>query len=229
MRYLILSDIHADIRALERVLWHAEAQTWDEMVVLGDLVGYGPEPEDTVQRIIGLRPKVALRGNHEAMVLAAARGEEVRGRRDIRWMAARQAQALSAASLAFLGALPLQHLETAWGAAHGALTNPWDYLISVPVARANEPEMKRPWYFVGHTHLPGAFWRKGTAQAPARDAGWQRMSFRAPENRLQLPRGSRAFLNPGSVSLPRDGLRTGSYGIFDEDSGIFQVFRLGGS
>ena len=65
MRYLILSDIHANIDALDAVLAAAPAGSWDRVLVLGDLVGYGAEPNQVIDRIVGLDPLVVIRGNHD--------------------------------------------------------------------------------------------------------------------------------------------------------------------
>ena len=65
MRYLILSDIHANIDALESVLAAAPVDTWDRVIVLGDLVGYGAEPNAVIERVRALDPLVVIRGNHD--------------------------------------------------------------------------------------------------------------------------------------------------------------------
>ena len=65
MRYLILSDIHANIDALDSVLAAAPADTWDRVLVLGDLVGYGAEPNAVIDRILALAPLMVIRGNHD--------------------------------------------------------------------------------------------------------------------------------------------------------------------
>ena len=65
MRYLILSDIHANIDALDSVLDAAPADTWDRALVLGDLVGYGAEPNAVIERVLALDPLMVIRGNHD--------------------------------------------------------------------------------------------------------------------------------------------------------------------
>src|SRR4029079_16799141 len=65
MRYLILSDIHANIDALDAVLDAAPSATWDRVLVLGDLVGYGAEPNAVIDRVLGLNPLAVIRGNHD--------------------------------------------------------------------------------------------------------------------------------------------------------------------
>jgi predicted phosphodiesterase len=213
VRYLILSDIHADIEALERVLEHAKG-AWDQLVFLGDAIGYGHEPEAVVQRLIELSPTVALQGNHEAMALDALETSASYG-------PARHPRSLSRESLDFLASLKPSYQGEHWGAVHGALRHPWEYLISIPVARANLPYMQVPLYFVGHTHVASAFIHQPGAPKP-----WQALSFRAPHSRLKLQKDAKLFVNPGSVGQPRDGLDQAGYAIFDEGEGAIEVFRV---
>jgi predicted phosphodiesterase len=213
VRYLLLSDIHADIAALERVLKHAEG-AWDKLVFLGDAIGYGDEPEAVVQRLIELSPTVALQGNHEAMALDTLSHQATRG-------PARHAKALSPTSLAFIAALKPSYQGEQWGAVHGALRHPWEYLISIPVARANLPYMQVPLYFVGHTHVASAFLHQPGAPKP-----WQALSFQAPHSRLALREDTKLFVNPGSVGQPRDGLDKAGYAVFDEEEGEIEIFRV---
>lgn len=218
MRHLLLSDIHADQRALDAVLWHADERGWDQVVFLGDAVGYGSEPEGVVRRLMNLEPFVAVQGNHEGMVLSAARGE-VRGIPEgMRAVAVDHAARLSEASLQWLAGLPMHQITDAWGAVHGALRKPWEYVISVPVARANQPLMHRALYFVGHTHVPGAF--------VLQDGRWVSRSFRAAHESLELEGTEAAFVNPGSVSSTRDDQGGMSYIIFDEDRMLVDAYRL---
>ena len=72
MKYLLLSDIHANHVALEAVLAHAQARPWDACIFLGDLVGYYPEPEQTAQMLRQLKPQTCILGNHDAMLLDLA-------------------------------------------------------------------------------------------------------------------------------------------------------------
>jgi len=221
VRLLLLSDIHAAEAALERVLADAERRGWDRLVFLGDAVGYGAEPEAVLQRLISLRPLVALQGNHELMLLQLLAGEEVHAVPDIIRVLEGHAAALSDASLAFIRGLPLEHLNGDWAAVHGGLRDPWEYIISIPAARANLPHMRRPLYFVGHTHVPGAFLHH------VESGRWQARAFRSAENRLQLPEGARAFINPGAVGKARDGLPGAAYAIYDEKSRTVESYRLG--
>jgi predicted phosphodiesterase len=226
MRFLLLSDIHADAGALEAVLRHAQTRGWDHLIFLGDAVGRGDEPEAVVSSLAALKPYAALRGNHEAALLAALEpgapnlGTQAPGAASPGYGSARDhAQRLSEPNLAFLRDLKEVHLDTSWGAVHGALRRPFEYLASVPVARANQPLMQRPLYLVGHTHAPAVF-------SLGRAGGWRGVAFRAAATTFELPPGAATFFNPGAVSGPRDGVAAASYAIFDEPRGRFEVFRL---
>jgi predicted phosphodiesterase len=218
MRYLLLSDIHADQHALDTVLKHANEQGWDHLAFLGDAVGYGHQPEEVVQRLISLDPFIALQGNHEVMILNAAQGNTHGIPETMRALALDHAARLSSQSMHFLANLPQHQITDTWGAVHGALRQPWEYLISVPVARANQPLMHRPLYFVGHTHVPGAFMLQ--------DGRWRPRTFKSSHERLDLQGVQAAFVNPGSVSNTRDEQHGMSYAIFDEPSMHVDVYRL---
>ena len=77
MRFLILSDIHGNIDALEAVLARAPRDSYDRCLVLGDLVGYGANPNEVVDRIFDLKPDVIIRGNHDKVAERASTAELV--------------------------------------------------------------------------------------------------------------------------------------------------------
>lgn len=223
MRTLLLSDIHADPAALDGVLADAGRHGWDRLVLLGDVVGYGDDALTTIDTLRALDPHAAVLGNHEAMLFALLDGENVAAAPGVVAALERQAAALTPAALAFLRGFEPSHLEPRWAAVHGALRRPWEYLISVPVVRANEAFMERPLTFVGHTHIPAAFVKRAAGEP------WRVNVFKGREGYLSVPEGegAKAFLNPGSVGRPRDGLAGSSYAIYDEPAGLFEVYRLG--
>lgn len=218
MRYLLLSDVHANAGALERVLTHAQGHGWDRVISLGDTVGYGDEAEATLDRLRALTPYVALRGNHEAALLKALSSDRARRVAPNYERTREQGWALSEANRSFIEAMTLSHLDDTWGAVHGALRDPWEYLLSVPVARANAPLMARPLYFVGHTHIPALFTRDISER-------WYGLVCRSESLAFSLKEGSAAFVNPGSVGQPRDGLGP-SYGIYDDEAQRVDLLRL---
>lgn len=220
MTYLLLSDVHANMGALEAVLTHAAGQGWnavsDPVLFLGDAVGYGREPNEVLDRLRELKLTIALRGNHEAVLLRLAADPSLRVAPNYE-VTKTQVDELSEANRAFVEQTTMSHLAEQWGAVHGALRTPWEYLISVPVARANEPRMERPLYFVGHTHVPAVFARNAAGR-------WYSLVCRG-ELVFNLEPGGAAFVNPGSVGGPRDGLGA-SYGLYDDEAGRVTLYRL---
>src|SRR5690554_7644698 len=111
MRYLVLSDVHANLPALDAVLLHASRRGYDEVIFLGDAVGYYPHAEAVLQRLIGLDPKVRILGNHDATLLDMLQGEgEKRDASVVSEVLERHAEALSADSIAFLRTLEVHHV-----------------------------------------------------------------------------------------------------------------------
>lgn len=219
MRLLVISDIHADAGALGAVLSDADRRGWDEVLFLGDAVGYGSQPVETLRLLRSLTFRAALSGNHEVMLEQLQRGEQPNASGTIIATLAQHLERLSSEDLRFLSEMRPSHLDREWGAVHGALRQRFEYLISVPVARLNAELMEREIYFVGHTHVAGGF-----LQAP--DGSWRIRSFMGDGGTVEVPRGSRAFLNPGSVSLPRDRNPGSCYGIFEEEARRFSVHRV---
>ncbi|MEX2536823.1 MAG: metallophosphoesterase family protein [Trueperaceae bacterium] len=219
MRLLVISDVHADAGSLERVLAHAERHGWDEAVFLGDAVGYGGEASAALSRLRSLPYRAALKGNHEAMLGELRRGRRPNAGKAIVETLAQHLEQLNAEDLGFLDSLQTVYLEDGWGAVHGALRTPFEYLISVPTVRSNASHMKRDVYFVGHTHVPAAY-----LQEPGGE--WRVRPFTGAAGSVKVPPGGRAFLNPGAVSLPRDGVPGSSYGIYDEDGRELAIYRV---
>jgi diadenosine tetraphosphatase ApaH/serine/threonine PP2A family protein phosphatase len=204
MRIAVLSDIHSNLVALEAVL--ADLGTVDAIWQLGDVVGYGPEPDGVVERLADVGA-IGVRGNHDA---AALGGSEIDwfnpdARAAIEWTRS----AISEATRAWLSALPERLTETDYTLVHGSPREPlWEYITSSPVARANLAFITTRYGLHGHTHLP-VVWAEddGTIQPIAPGHG---STFALG------PR--RALLNPGSVGQPRDGNPDAGYMVLDTDA-----------
>ncbi len=205
MRYAILSDIHANTDALERVLSDARQQNVERFVCLGDVVGYGPRPAEALARIRETCA-ITLAGNHD---------DAVSGRGDAKAFidlagdaAARHREALTPEDLAWLKNLPWAcELEGAV-AAHGDICDPekFYYIENEEDARANFEASDTQLLFVGHTHVPGIFL---TGQSGA--------IYQLEPQDFTLEEGKRYIVNPGSVGYPRetDGRCLSSYVIYD--------------
>jgi len=212
MRVAVLSDIHSNLTALDAVL--AAASPVDAIWHLGDVVGYGPDPDGVVRRLVEVGA-VGVRGNHDA---AAAGGSEIEwfntdARRAMEWTRT----VISAPTVAWLRDLPERLTVESCELVHGSPREPiWEYVTSVPVARANLAVLGSPTGLNGHTHIPIAF---------VEDDG--RIDVVGPGHGSELElRGRHALLNPGSVGQPRDGDPEASYAIFDPGEGRISWHRV---
>ena len=206
MRVAVLSDIHANLVALDAVL--ATVGSVDAVWHLGDVVGYGPDPDGVVERLAGLKA-VGVAGNHD---LAALGGDQIAwfnpdARAAMEWTRGR----ISAPTRAWLAGLPQRHRAAEYSLVHGSERDPvWEYVTSVPVARANLAVLGTRFGLHGHTHLPMA-WAERDGRVEAIAPG--------PNSTFQLD-VDRALLNPGSVGQPRDGDPTAGYLVLDGDAGL---------
>ena len=213
MRIAVLSDIHANLRALDAVL--AAAGTVDAVWQLGDVVGYGPDPDGVVDRLRTIGA-TGVKGNHDA---AAAGGSEIDffnpdARRAMEWTRT----AMAPRTTAWLAGLPERSVEAGYTLIHGSPREPiWEYVTSVPVARMNLGVLETRVGLNGHTHLPVAF---------VEDDG--RIEVVAPGDGSVLElRGRRALVNPGSVGQPRDGDPRSAYLILDTEADTVAWHRVG--
>jgi diadenosine tetraphosphatase ApaH/serine/threonine PP2A family protein phosphatase len=203
LRYLIISDVHANLVALEAVL--ADASDFDKIWCLGDLVGYGPNPNECVERIQEF-DHISLAGNHDWAAL---------GKLDLRSFNtdARDANLwtrteLSPGSREYLQRLPTHREEDGIYMAHASpRESVWEYVLDAAIAHLNFSHFSTTICLVGHTHVPIIF---------ELDESPQRCKTSVPPFSEPRPIGdSRAIINPGSVGQPRDGDPRASYAILD--------------
>lgn len=212
MRIAVLSDIHANVPALDAVL--ADAGAVDAIWHLGDVVGYGPDPDGVVERLRAVGA-VGVRGNHD---VAAVGGTEIdwfnpEARRAMEWTRT----AISSGTREWLGALPERLTLEGAELVHGSPREPiWEYVTSIAVAGANLDVLGPRLGLHGHTHIPIAFVEDGTRI--------ERIRPRRGET-LEL-RGRRALVNPGSVGQPRDGDPAASYLVLDPEAGLVTWHRV---
>jgi diadenosine tetraphosphatase ApaH/serine/threonine PP2A family protein phosphatase len=218
-RFLILSDIHANGTALEAVL-DAAAGRWDRAVCLGDLVGYGPDPNEVVSRLRSLNV-VAIRGNHDKASCGLEDAEEFNeaAREAVLWTR----KQLSPENREYLRKLPAGPLE-ADGIAlvHGALQDEDEYVFAPAQALTGLLEAPKPVCFFGHTHFQGGFsFRDGQLEVLHLRPGTG-ASFTA----LRIEPHTRYLLNPGSVGQPRDGDPRAAFAIADLQHGVVEFWRV---
>ncbi len=151
MKILVISDIHGNLNALDTVLAHAGK--FDAAWCLGDLVGYGPDPNECVSRVRDLPNLSCIIGNHDAAALQQIDDETFNpeARTAIQWTR----NALSDETISFLDNLPEKAQNGTVTMSHGSPRHPvWEYLLDVRTATSSFDYFSTPYCFVGHTHLP---------------------------------------------------------------------------
>jgi diadenosine tetraphosphatase ApaH/serine/threonine PP2A family protein phosphatase len=205
MRLALLSDVHANLEALEAVLADVDGWRADALVCAGDLVGYGPDPEVCIERLRG-RGALCIAGNHEGMVLGTLGFERCAhvGIRAALWTRGR----LSNDARAFLAALPATLRIGDVAICHGSLDDPEHYLASpvradAALAALARREPDAGLLVAGHTHHQ-ALYRAGAPWRPPPRGTW-----------IELEATSRWLVNPGSVGQSRDRSPLARYARYD--------------
>lgn len=215
MRLAVLSDIHANLVALDAVLADLAGQpAVDQVWSCGDNVGYGPQPNEVVARLRELEAH-AVMGNHDG---AAVGTVDVAWFNDaaaaaIRWTSA----VLSAESRAYLAGLPERLVDGQITAVHGSPRDPiWEYITSSAVAAASLGAFDTPICLFGHTHYPVSYVQDD-------DGVRETVGIAGPANPVP---GGRLMLNPGSVGQPRDGNPDSSYLVLDLEARTVEFRRV---
>lgn len=209
MRVLVLSDIHANLAALDAVLADAEPFACEAVWCLGDTVGYGPEPDECITRI-RLLGAVTVAGNHDWAALGRMDVDDFNpeAQRAVLWTR----DHIGAENLAWLSGLPSQPLDQGeFTLTHGSPRDPvWEYVLYPSTAAANFESFQTVFCLVGHTHVPALY------MTPVGDhkVNMHRPTFGKP---MPLRPGQRGILNPGSVGQPRDNDPRSAYAILDTE------------
>jgi predicted phosphodiesterase len=219
MRYLVLTDIHANLEALETCLSDANTRGYDRVLVLGDLIGYGADPNAVVDRVRGLSPVAIVRGNHDKIArgLDEADGFNAVARNAARWTL----EALTPEHREWLVRLPQgpcmvdDIIEICHGSPEDEDAYIFDEIDALHAVRASA----RALCLFGHTHVPVTFELHGEAfegAGPSEEA----------ERIVRMRDGSKYLINPGAVGQPRDGDARAGYAIVDTDKHVVWLFRL---
>jgi len=212
MRIAVLSDIHANLAALDAV--RDDLPEVDETWVLGDSVGYGPQPNEVIAGLQEMGARSVL-GNHDGAAIGTVdpRDFNPEARRAIEWTSGE----VDANSRAYLAALPEVRRDGELTAVHGSPRDPiWEYVISAGIAAANLDAFSTRLCLFGHTHLPVIFHA---------DDGRLDVLAATPETPIRV-NGGRAMLNPGSVGQPRDGNPAAAYLVLDVESATAEFRRV---
>jgi predicted phosphodiesterase len=214
MKLALLSDLHANLQALDACLAHAQAQGAERIALLGDLVGYGAQPAEVIEKVRALQAQgaVVLQGNHDEAALSppAADASAHQGNATARWTHAQ----LDETQRAFLAGLPLLHQESGWLLVHASAHQPtrWPYVddersAGACLAAAQHAHPTVTHVFCGHVHHQRVFYR---------GVGRGLMRFEPhPGVPVALPRHRGWVLTVGSTGQPRDGDPRAMYALFD--------------
>jgi len=215
MRILVISDIHANYTALEAVL--KDAGTVDETWCLGDIVGYGPDPNAVVEEIRDIPNLTCILGNHDMAAVGKIPLEVFNG--DARRTLEYHEKVLTASNMEFLRSLP-SNLKVRGDVSivHGSPRDSvWEYILNTLSARLNFDHFTTSWCFVGHSHLQCMF---------QLDTNTDRVSLAPIRAGEHYPLRPRAIINPGSVGQPRDRDPRAAYAIYDTDGHIWAPRRV---
>jgi predicted phosphodiesterase len=217
MRVLVISDIHANQVALEAVLDDAAGTAYEAVWCLGDLVGYGPHPNECIEQVRELRALVCLVGNHDKAVLGELDVNAFNNdaRAAILWTR----EALTPANRDYLQSLVPMHELGQFTLVHASPRQPiWEYILNRYIARDNFQYFDTPYCLVGHTHVPVVYQEAG----PDGECGESAPEYGQP---LQL-NNHRLIINPGSVGQPRDSNPDAAYALLDTATGVWEYRRV---
>ena len=219
MRYLVLSDIHSNIEALDAVL-AAASKAYDAVLVLGDLVGYGADPNAVVERIRALKPVASVRGNHDKVAAGIEDADDFN--QMARSAAVWTREALTSTTLDYLRDLPQgpqivdEHIEIC----HGSPIDEDLYVVAELDASRAIAFARRPLCLFGHTHVALSA-RMDTERVLRIDSPRGR-----PEFPVVLDADATFLVNPGSVGQPRDGDARAAYAIADMEKKTVTLHRV---
>lgn len=221
MRTLILSDIHSNLTALEAVLEQTPGK-YDQVICLGDIVGYGPDPNEVIDRIQALAPVATIRGNHDKACCGISNAEDFNPA--ARAAAAWTREQLRPENLAYLRQLDVGPLRVGdFQIVHGSVRDEDEYVFTPREAEENLKLAELPLTFCGHTHFQGGFvWHPdGRLEVlRVRTAAGVATAARVLDKRPKY------LINPGSIGQPRDGDPRAAYAFYDDEKQQVDYWRV---
>lgn len=218
MKYAVFSDIHSNYEALQVCLKKMQELNVDAYAFCGDLVGYGPNPEECTKALMKIKNLVAVLGNHDICLFK---------KEFSRWFSEYANLAmiftlkkLSSKSKKFISKFLTDYRGEHFCMVHGSFTDPYrDYLLTPEQFIINLPKWQGNICFVGHSHVPFIMsYREG--HIPQVDV------FYGRDVTIKLMPGVRYMINPGSIGQPRDANNMASFGILDTEQNTFRLIRL---
>ncbi len=218
MRYFIFSDVHANLEAFDAVLSAIAEEQVDKIIFLGDIVGYGAQPNEAVDRLKHLKPDAMIRGNHDKVI---ARIEDGSNFQHLAYTSAMWSRLqIRPDNEAYLGCMPQGPITLEQGIqiSHGSPHDEDFYILTHWDARSILHQSESWIVFYGHTHLPMIYstGSKFSQYCPEEDESYYRLS-----------KDKQYLINPGSVGQPRDLNPKASFGLLDTDENTICIKRVG--
>lgn len=214
MKVALLSDIHGNLEAFQAVRESIAAHRAEEIIFIGDIVGYGADPNECIE-LLRILTDCSVAGNHD---FAAVNKTDIKyftppAREAIVWTA----QKLTAESSRFLSSLPLHGSRHGFSFVHATPMLPqlWDYILTPEEAAVSFENFVGQLCFIGHSHHPVIFIRNRSNTIAESSA-----------TALTLEDDCRYIINIGSVGQPRDGTPLSSYGLYDTRTKEFRLIRV---
>jgi len=228
LRYGIVSDIHSNLDALEAVVQELDGLGMEQLVCLGDIVGYGPNPNECCE-LLQSRNCIAIAGNHDEAAVQSAGAERFNAlaAEAIEWTR----EQLSKKNRAYLRGLPREHAFPSFEIVHGAPEAHFDYILGVTDARGAFERVRKPLTFIGHTHVAEVYFQErraknGEAGAGERARGRTFHQRLSRGGRIEVTERFRYIVNPGSVGQPRDRNPQASFAWYDEAASEIEIRRV---
>ncbi len=216
MKYAIISDVHSNLEAFQKVIQAIKEEKIDKYLFAGDIVGYGANPCECIAELKKLKC-ISVAGNHDwgAVELSSIENFNPYAEQAIQWTM----QQLSEEDKKFLKKLPLVQTINDITMVHSTLSNSekWEYIRSTFQAHKSMEVQKTPISFAGHSHVPIAFLEPAEIKGPVKFT---------KETTIQIEDEYKYFINVGSVGQPRDGDPRACYCIYDKETQTVEIKRV---
>jgi len=214
VRYAIISDIHSNFIALEQVLEKIHSEKCDKIICLGDIVGYGPFPNECIE-LVKKESDMVIAGNHDHAAAGILDMDyfNVFAKKAIEWTIT----VLKDENKKYLKTLPMYDNTTDAYFVHATPMIPerWGYILTPHQAKLNFEYMEQQICFIGHSHLPVIFSYNGKKQPD--------MIY---NTEIKLKNNLKYIINVGSVGQPRDHSSQAAFGIYDTEKKIYKILRV---
>jgi len=214
----LFADVHSNLPALQACLRHARERAADRFVFLGDLVGYGPDPAEVLDVVVGIEGAIVVKGNHDEAIEVEPKTRELN---DLAYaVIVWTREALPAHQRQYLSSLPLVVKETDVCFVHSSASRPerWEYVEDAAAAQRSMEAAGTPYVFSGHVHNQALYFKTPAGKTA---------SFRpTPGSPVPVPRRRSWLAIVGSVGQPRDGNPKAAYALFDDVAETLTFFRI---